>query len=74
MSENLVRVFGARNDGSGMVWLFYDPRPEFEDANTLMEFKQGEAYEILVNEATTVTLGAHTYTLFPGWNLITWFG
>jgi len=63
-SDNLVRVWRFSN--ADQSWQFYDPRPEFEDANSLA--KSGAGDIVWVNVAAEQDFqGA---TLFPGWNLI----
>ena len=48
LGDNLVRIFHFNN--STKVWTFYDPRPEFEGLNTLVELADGQPYWILVSE------------------------
>ena len=63
--DNLVRIW--RFDNATQVWRFYDPRPEFEDFNTLA--KSGVGDIVWVNVTTEQAFQAGT--LFPGWNLMT---
>ena len=48
LGDNLVRIFHFNN--TSKVWTFYDPRPEFEGLNTLVELADGQPYWILVSE------------------------
>jgi hypothetical protein len=64
-SDNLVRVWRFSN--SDQSWSFFDPRPAFADANTLL--KTGAPDIVWVNVNTEQTFQGQT--LFPGWNLIT---
>jgi len=63
-SDNLVRVWRFSN--ADQSWQFYDPRPAFEDANTLA--KSGAGDIVWVN--VTAEQDFQGATLFPGWNLI----
>ena len=49
LGDNLVRIFHFNN--STKVWTFYDPRPEFDGLNTLVELADGQPYWILVSAA-----------------------
>ena len=76
LEDNLVAVFYF--DNVSKAWSFYDPRPEFEDLNTLSELIDGEAYWILVEEAVAeVVLNNKNYSLSCStdgdcWNLEVW--
>ena len=48
LGDNLEAIFHFNN--TSKEWMFYDPRPEFNDLNTLTEMVDGEAYWILVSE------------------------
>ena len=62
LGENLVRIFHFNT--SSKVWTFYDPRPEFEDLNTLTELAAGQPYWILVSENVgNVVLNGRTRNL-----------
>ena len=63
--DNLIRIW--RFDNATRVWEFYDPRPAFQAANTLV--KSGAGDIIWVNVAAEQAFQGGT--LFPGWNLIT---
>ncbi len=78
-TENLVRVFLFRN--STKDWLFYDPRPAFAAANTLVELFEREIYWIKVSRDQDATLNGKPRNLTcanPGtpsencWNLVVW--
>ncbi|MCH8894267.1 MAG: hypothetical protein IIB32_12275 [Chloroflexi bacterium] len=62
--DNLVRVWRFSN--ATQTWEFYDPRPAFEQANTLE--KSGAGDIVWVN--VTSEQAFQSTTLFPGWNLI----
>lgn len=74
LGNNLVRVFYYNNPTK--MWLFNDPRPDFDDLNTLTTLANGQPYWILVRESTSVTLNgrAHRLTCLEGdcWNIIVW--
>ena len=62
LGENLVRIFHFNTNSK--VWTFYDPRPEFEDLNTLTELAAGQPYWILVSENVgNVVLNGRTRNL-----------
>ena len=63
-SDNLVRVW--RFDNATQSWAFFDPRPAFAAANTLVEASSGDIVWVNVTAQTTF----QGQTLFPGWNLI----
>ena len=48
LGDSVVRIFHFNS--TSKVWTFYDPRPEFEDLNTLTELAAGQPYSILVSE------------------------
>ena len=62
--DNLVRVWRFSN--ADQSWSFYDPRPAFASANTLVKTGAGDIVWVNVT-AEQEFQGA---TLFPGWNLI----
>jgi len=62
--DNLVRVWRFSN--ADQSWNFYDPRPDFADANTLEASGAGDIVWVNV-VAEQEFQGA---TLYPGWNLI----
>jgi hypothetical protein len=62
--DNLVRVWRFSN--ADQKWSFYDPRPAFAAANTLIDSSGGDI--VWVNIATQQDF--QSQTLFPGWNLI----
>ena len=74
LGDNLVRVFHLDNDNQ--TWLFYDPRPEFVDLNTLNTLSPGLSYWILVRDSDRVMLNAtaHNLTYLNGncWSRIVW--
>lgn len=74
LGNNLVRVFYYNNPTK--MWLFNDPRPDFDDLNTLTTLANGQPYWVLVRESTSVTLNgrAHRLTCLEGdcWNIIVW--
>ena len=63
-NDNLVRVWRFSN--ATQTWDFFDPRPAFEQANTLL--KTGAPDIVWVNVNTQQEFQGQT--LFPGWNLI----
>lgn len=77
MSDSLLRIF--RFDNSTKVWAFNDPRPEFDEANTLDEIVSGGVYWLLIDQDVSLDTdgGALNLTCIAGppvdcWNLITW--
>jgi hypothetical protein len=70
LEDTLVRVFHFNN--STKEWTFFDTRPEFVFASTLSELVPGQSYCIRLDQDQTVTLEGVTYSLFAGWNLVTW--
>ena len=48
LGDSVVRIFHFNS--TSKVWTFYDPRPAFEDLNTLTELAAGQPYSILVSE------------------------
>lgn len=62
--DNLVRVWRFNNADQG--WKFYDPRPEFESANTLDASGAGDI--VWVNVVAEQAFQGDT--LVAGWNLI----
>ena len=78
-SDNLIRVFNFRN--STKDWLFYDPRPAFAAANTLLDLRNREIYWLKVKRDQNVTLNGKQQevsctnegTAFEDcWNLLVW--
>jgi hypothetical protein len=79
LGDSLERVFYFNNDTK--TWAFYDPRPEFADANTLEQLAEGQVYWFRVNQDITATLNGQERRLTcvnPGtpqedcWNLLVW--
>jgi len=75
LGDSLVRVFNFNNVTK--TWSFYDPRPEFADANTISELTDGDIYWINVSsEQADVTLNAKARSLTCAdgdcWNQIVW--
>ena len=74
LGNNLVRVFYFNN--ATKMWYFNDPRPDFDDLNTLLELTPNQSYWILIRESQNVTLNgrAHTLTCHEGscWNIVVW--
>jgi len=76
LGDNLVRVFNFNNVTK--TWSFYDPRPEFADANTISMMTSGGIYWINVSAAQAdVTLNAKARALTCSdagdcWNQIVW--
>ena len=75
LGDSLVRVFNFNNVTK--TWSFYDPRPEFADANSISELTAGDIYWINVSaEQTGVTLNAKSRDLTCSagdcWNQIVW--
>jgi hypothetical protein len=62
--DSLVRVWRFSN--AEQSWNFYDPRPAFASANTLVKTGAGDIVWVNVTAEQTFQGG----TLFPGWNLI----
>jgi hypothetical protein len=62
--DSLVRVWRFSN--ADQSWNFYDPRPAFASANTLVKTGAGDIVWVNV----TVEQDFQGATLFPGWNLI----
>ena len=78
-ADNLVRVFYLRNTTKD--WLFYDPRPAFAAANTLMELRDRQIYWLKVKRDQDATLNGKAQrvsctdkgTAFENcWNLLVW--
>jgi hypothetical protein len=68
-------------DNSTKVWSFYDPRPEFVDANTIDEFFSGGVYWVKVTADTEPILNGQTRNLIcvnagtpeeDCWSLLVW--
>ena len=74
LGESLVRIFSFNN--ATKSWTFYDPRPDFAEANTIDELFSGEIYWVNVTEDTSVILNDKTrnLTCVEGdcWNQIVW--
>jgi hypothetical protein len=72
LGDNLVRAFHFNNVSK--VWTFYDPRPEFADANTLSELVSNAVYWVRINEDVDVDLNLTPRNLScvdeDCWNLI----
>ena len=74
LGEKLVRVFRFNN--ATKAWEFYDPRPEFAEANTITQMFGGNVYWLNITEDAEVVLGGKTrrLTCIEGdcWNQIVW--
>ena len=74
LGEKLVRVFRFNN--ATKTWEFYDPRPEFAEANTITQMFGGNVYWLNITEDVEVVLGGKTrrLTCIEGdcWNQIVW--
>ena len=75
LGDSLVRVFNFNNVTK--TWSFYDPRPEFAEANTISELTDGDIYWINVSSAqadVTLNAKARSLTCADGdcWNQIVW--
>ena len=74
LGEKLVRVFRFNN--ATKTWEFYDPRPEFAEANTITQMFGGNVYWLNITEDAEVVLGGKTrrLTCIEGdcWNQIVW--
>ena len=75
LGDSVVRIFHFNTRSK--VWTFYDPRPEFEDLNTLTELAAGQPYWILVSEnVENVVLNGRTRSLTcvggDCWNQLVW--
>ena len=74
LGEGLVRVFSF--DNVTKSWTFYDPRPEFAEANTIEELFAGGIYWVNVTEDTSAVLNNRTRNLScvegDCWNQIVW--
>ena len=69
-SDNLVRVWSFNN--STKAWAFFDPRPTFAVANTIIEMTPGQVYWINVLTGQTAILNSQQRVLSNGCNLISW--
>ena len=69
-AANLLRVWHFNN--STKSWTFFDPRPAFASANTIINMATGEVYWINVFGDQTVTLNSQQRILTAGWNLLSW--
>ena len=75
IGENLERAFHFNNGTKS--WTFYDPRPEFADANTVTEFISGQIYWLKIIEdqlAVTLNGSPRDLTCVEGdcWNQTVW--
>ena len=74
LGEMLVRVFRFNN--ATKTWEFYDPRPEFGEANTISQLFGGNVYWLNITEDVEAVLGGKTrrLTCIEGdcWNQIVW--
>jgi hypothetical protein len=74
LGDKLVRLFRFNN--ATKTWEFYDPRPEFADANTIGQMFGGSIYWINITEDTEVVMNGKTrkLTCIEGdcWNQIVW--
>ncbi len=57
-------------------WLFFDPRPEFANSNTLEQLIEGQVYWIKLNKDAVIELNTRIRNLlcFEGdcWNQLVW--
>lgn len=75
LGDDLVRVWHFNN--LAKTWLFYDPRPEFAELNTLNTLSQGQSYWILLEddmENVLLNASARTFVCLEGncWNSMVW--
>jgi hypothetical protein len=74
LADNLVRAFHFNNVTK--AWTFYDPRPEFADANTLSELISSAVYWVRIVNDVEVDLNLQIRNLScvddDCWNLIVW--
>ena len=74
LGEKLIRVFRFNN--ATKAWEFYDPRPEFAEANTITQLFGGNVYWLNITEDLEAVLGGKTrrLTCIEGdcWNQIVW--
>ena len=75
LSDNLVRIFYFNDDNK--EWMFFDPRAEFAELNTLTELANGQPYWVLVSEdQKNVVLNGKTRNLTcvggDCWNQLVW--
>ena len=75
LGDSLVRVFNFNNVTKS--WSFYDPRPEFADANTISAMTAGDIYWINVSaaqEGVALNSKARDLTCSDGdcWNQLVW--
>lgn len=68
--ENLIRVWAF--DNSTKRWEFFDPRPAFNNANTIKVMVPGRIYWLRMNRLQTAALNGKVVDLFSGWNLVPW--
>lgn len=77
--DNLIRVFHFRN--STKDWLFYDPRPAFAAANTLVDLQDRTIYWLKVKRDQNVTLNGKEQRVSctnegtaseDCWNILVW--
>ena len=67
---NLVRVWNY--DNQTKTWAFFDPRPAFADASSIMNMVAGRVYWVRVINDQTAVLNGNSVNLFAGWNLMPW--
>ena len=75
VGDNLVVVWHFNT--TSKVWIFYDPRPETAEFNTLSELIDGQAYLVLVSETqqdVVLNNKTHNLTCVGGdcWNQVVW--
>ena len=68
--ENLLRVW-TFNNGS-KTWEFFDPRPAFVNANTIITMVPSYIYWFQLKQDQAVSLNGRVVSLFEGWNLVPW--
>ena len=78
-ADNLIRVFHFKN--STKDWLFYDPRPAFTAANTIIDLENRKIYWLKVKRDQDVTLNGKPQrvsctnegTAYEDcWNILVW--
>ena len=74
LGDSLERAFYFNNFTK--MWTFYDPRPEFADANTLSKLVEGQVYWFKVTEDIRADLNTRLrkLTCLAGdcWNQLVW--
>lgn len=68
--DNLVRVWNF--DNGTKRWTFFDPRPAFNNANTIKTMEAGKLYWLQVNHTQSAMISGSLTLIYEGWNLINW--